>query len=77
VSGIEELIGQDEGGIVVERTSQSVGDAVAKLAVDDDLRAAMGAAARRRASEYTWERSVEAILAAYSDVLGSQRRVRA
>jgi UDP-glucose:(heptosyl)LPS alpha-1,3-glucosyltransferase len=77
VSGIEELIGQNEGGIVVERTSQSVGDAIAKLAVDDDLRAGMGAAARRRASEYTWERSVEAILAAYSDVLGSQRRVTA
>jgi UDP-glucose:(heptosyl)LPS alpha-1,3-glucosyltransferase len=75
VSGIEELIGQDEGGIVVERTSQSVGDAIARLAVDADLRTRLGTAARQRASEYTWEKSVEAILAAYSDVLDSRRCV--
>jgi glycosyltransferase involved in cell wall biosynthesis len=77
VSGIEELIGQNEGGIVVERTSESVGDAVAKLAVDADLRARMGAAARKRASEYTWEKSVEAVFGAYRNVLESQRRVKA
>jgi glycosyltransferase involved in cell wall biosynthesis len=75
VSGIEELIGQNEGGIVVERTSQSVGDAIARLAEDADLCARLGEAARRRASEYTWEKSVEAILAAYSDALDSQRCV--
>jgi glycosyltransferase involved in cell wall biosynthesis len=77
VSGIEELIGQNEGGIVVERTSQSVGDAIARIAADADLCARLGEAARRRASEYTWEKSVEAILAAYSDALGSQRCVPA
>jgi UDP-glucose:(heptosyl)LPS alpha-1,3-glucosyltransferase len=77
VSGIDELIGQNEAGIVVERTSESVGEAIARLAVDADLRARMGAIGRQRASRYTWQESVEAILAAYGDLLGSQRRVRA
>jgi UDP-glucose:(heptosyl)LPS alpha-1,3-glucosyltransferase len=75
VSGIDELIGRNEAGIVVERTSESVGEAIATLAVDEDLRARMGTAGRLRASEYTWEESVEAILAAYSDLLDNQRRV--
>ena len=77
VSGIDELIGQNEAGIVVERTSESVGEAIANLAVDVDLRARMGATGRQRASEYTWEESVEATLAAYSDLLDGQRRVTA
>jgi UDP-glucose:(heptosyl)LPS alpha-1,3-glucosyltransferase len=77
VSGIDELIGQNEAGIVVERTSKSVAEAIARLAVDADLRALMGSAGRQRASQYTWQESVEAILAAYGDLLGSQRRVTA
>jgi len=77
VSGIDELIGQNEAGIVVERTSKSVGEAIARLAVDADLRARMGSVGRLRASRYTWQESVEAILAAYGDLLGSQRRVTA
>ena len=77
VSGIDELIGQNEAGIVVKRTPESVGEAIATLAVDANLRARMGVAGRRRASEYTWEESVEAILAAYCDLLDSPRRVTA
>jgi UDP-glucose:(heptosyl)LPS alpha-1,3-glucosyltransferase len=70
VSGIEELIGEDEAGIVVERTPESIAAALALLADDPNLRTRMGAEARRRASAYTWERSVESVLAVYDELLG-------
>jgi UDP-glucose:(heptosyl)LPS alpha-1,3-glucosyltransferase len=69
VNGIEELIGDGEAGVVVERTPESVGRALARLASDPDLRARLGTAGRRRALEYTWERSVEAMLAVYGELL--------
>jgi glycosyltransferase involved in cell wall biosynthesis len=69
VNGIEELIGDGETGIVVERTPESVGHALTRLAADPDLRARLGAAGRRRALEYTWERSVAAMLAVYGELL--------
>ena len=77
VSGIEELIGDGEAGIVVERTPESVARALARLAEDADLRARMGAEGRRRASEYTWERSVEAMLDVYGELLGDRVPVNA
>jgi UDP-glucose:(heptosyl)LPS alpha-1,3-glucosyltransferase len=77
VSGIAELIGEDEAGIVVERTPESVGRAIARLAADADLRARMGTAGHRRASEYTWERSVNAILEAYGALLADREQVHA
>jgi glycosyltransferase involved in cell wall biosynthesis len=75
VSGIEELIGDGQAGIVVERTAMSVGRALTQLAADADLRARLGAAGRRRASEYTWERSVEAMLAVYGELLADRMPV--
>jgi glycosyltransferase involved in cell wall biosynthesis len=77
VNGIDELIGDDEAGIVIERTAESVARALMLLAEDTDLRARLGAAGRHRASEYTWERSVEAMLAAYDELLGDRVRVNA
>ena len=77
VNGIDELIGDDEAGIVIERTAESVARALMLLAEDPDLRARLGAAGRHRASEYTWERSVEATLAAYDELLGDRVRVNA
>jgi glycosyltransferase involved in cell wall biosynthesis len=62
VNGIEELLGDDQAGIVVERTPEAVTAAVERLARDPEERARLGAEARRRASEYTWERSVESAL---------------
>jgi glycosyltransferase involved in cell wall biosynthesis len=77
VNGTNELIGDDEAGIVIERTAESVGRALTLLAEDPDLRARLGAAGRHRASEYTWERSVEAMLATYKELLGDRARVNA
>jgi D-inositol-3-phosphate glycosyltransferase len=65
VSGIEELVGDDEAGLMVERTSSSVGSALARLAGDEALRHALGVEGRRRASRRTWERSVESVIDLY------------
>jgi glycosyltransferase involved in cell wall biosynthesis len=56
-------------GIVVERTADAVGKAIAQLASDPTLRAQLGDAARRFASQYTWERSVESVLTLYEQLL--------
>jgi UDP-glucose:(heptosyl)LPS alpha-1,3-glucosyltransferase len=77
VSGIHELIGDDEAGIVVDRTAKSVGAALARLAADPELRAQMGAEGRRRASEYTWERSVDSMLEVYRELLSERVAVKA
>jgi glycosyltransferase involved in cell wall biosynthesis len=77
VNGIEELIGDAEAGIVVERTPESVGRALAWLGADPDLRTRLGAAGRRRAMKYTWERSVEAMLALYGELLEDRVPVKA
>jgi glycosyltransferase involved in cell wall biosynthesis len=69
VGGVEELIGADEGGILVERTPAAVGQALARLASDRALAARMGTAALGRARRYTWERSVEDVTACYERLL--------
>jgi glycosyltransferase involved in cell wall biosynthesis len=72
LNGIEELVGED-AGIIVERTPEAFAAALEKLASDSARRARMGQAARRRASEYTWERSTSSVLELYRDLLGNGR----
>ena len=42
VSGIEDLVGDDEAGILVARTPEAMGDALARLAADDSAPAVDG-----------------------------------
>jgi glycosyltransferase involved in cell wall biosynthesis len=72
VSGIEELIGENEAGIIVERTPESVASALARLAADPELRARLGEVGRRRAAKYTWEQSVESVLGLYRQLLADR-----
>jgi glycosyltransferase involved in cell wall biosynthesis len=66
VSGIDELIGvEEEAGIFVDRTSDSVGAALSRLVLDTKLCGLMGERARCRAGGYTWQRSTNAVLALY------------
>ncbi len=51
VHGTADLIGDDEGGIRVRRDGESVGEAIARLASDPDLRSRMGGTAHERLSE--------------------------
>jgi UDP-glucose:(heptosyl)LPS alpha-1,3-glucosyltransferase len=73
VSGIDELVG-GEAGLLVERTAQSVGEALARLAADPELRSQLGAEGRRRALRFGWEQSAASILAAYERLLGAEER---
>lgn len=69
VGGVTELVGEDEQcGIFVERSAESVSRAIARLASDPSLRAEMGAEGRRRASVYTWERSVATVTSLYTEL---------
>jgi len=45
--------------------------ALAALAADPERRSRLGAAARERVAGYTWERSTDAVLAAYRTLLGA------
>ena len=69
VGGMEELVG-DGGGYVVERSVDAVADALLRLARDADLRARLGREARVRASAYSWERAIDALVAVYEELLG-------
>ncbi|HET7572560.1 MAG TPA: glycosyltransferase family 4 protein [Gaiellaceae bacterium] len=68
VSGIDELVGDDEAGLLVERDPAAVADALVRLG-DPELRRRLGEEAARRAANYSWERSVEAVRRTYRDLL--------
>jgi glycosyltransferase involved in cell wall biosynthesis len=72
VHGSQELIGDDEAGLLVERTPEAVGDALARLGADTELRRRLGRVARRRASQYNWDRSVESVVALYHSLLADK-----
>lgn len=73
VNGVEELLGEDEAGFVVERTPDAFAKALTQFALDAGRRARMGQAARRSASTYTWERSTESVLEIYRERLEAAR----
>jgi glycosyltransferase involved in cell wall biosynthesis len=76
VSGVSELIGHEEAGVVVERSSSDLARALISLTVDPERRSRLGRAARARASAFTWRRSVDSVAAVYQDLLGDARMAR-
>jgi glycosyltransferase involved in cell wall biosynthesis len=70
LNGVEELIGAESAGLIVERHPEPFADALARLASDPRCRRAMGEAGRRRASAFTWERSTASVLEIYREFLG-------
>jgi UDP-glucose:(heptosyl)LPS alpha-1,3-glucosyltransferase len=71
VSGVDELVGDGDAGLIVDRDANSLAAALAALAADPERRDRLGAAGRERAAEYTWERSADAVLSLYRSVLGT------
>lgn len=69
VNGAEELVGDGVAGVVVEPTPEAIGAALVRLAADPGLRRRLGAGARRRASLFTWDRSIRSVVALYRSVL--------
>jgi glycosyltransferase involved in cell wall biosynthesis len=71
VNGVEDLITDGETGLFITRSPRGLATALERLADDAELRARMGVAARRRASAFTWDRSVDAVVGAYEELLGT------
>jgi UDP-glucose:(heptosyl)LPS alpha-1,3-glucosyltransferase len=71
VNGTAELVGDDAGGIIIERSPAAVAAAIARLRSEPSLRARMGAAARERSLPYGWGESIDSILDEYDRRLGS------
>jgi glycosyltransferase involved in cell wall biosynthesis len=67
-----ELIGRGDGGIMVTRTPAVIGAALGRLATDLQLRAEMSATVQRRAFAFSWEASVESVLAEYDRLLSGR-----
>jgi glycosyltransferase involved in cell wall biosynthesis len=66
VSGIAEVV-RDDAGFLVDRDPDQVADALYRLISQPPLRRSMGEAGQRRAQMFTWDRSVDSVLALYSD----------
>ena len=75
IYGASEIVGLDEGGLLVERAVESVAEALTTLTTDPELRTQLGAMARQRASVYTWQNSVDSVMNLYETLL-AEREVR-
>lgn len=69
VGCIEDLVGSNEAGLIVKRTSGEVASAIAQLAVDARLRNQLGEVGRQRSLRYSWTSAVAGIIDAYRDLL--------
>lgn len=69
VSGVDELVGVDKAGFLVDRSPVAVGQALERLGADADLRSRLGAIGRQRASALTWEAATDAVFAVYEELL--------
>jgi UDP-glucose:(heptosyl)LPS alpha-1,3-glucosyltransferase len=69
VHGIDELVGDDAAGLLVERSGDAFAAALARIADDADLRARLGTEGRRRAAAYDWGRSADSVLSVYDELL--------
>jgi UDP-glucose:(heptosyl)LPS alpha-1,3-glucosyltransferase len=69
VNGVDELLGDGAGGLVVEPEASSMAAALVRLAHDHELRRRLGREARRRAVTFTWDRVAADVRRVYDDVL--------
>jgi glycosyltransferase involved in cell wall biosynthesis len=69
ISGAKEIVGQNEGGYLVQRSVRSVTDALVRLADDPGLRSTLGSEARRRVQPYDWENSAMSVTELYRHLL--------
>jgi glycosyltransferase involved in cell wall biosynthesis len=69
INGASELVGDNEAGLMVERTADSVAAALARLVDDPELRSRLGRQARKRATQYAWDKSIEAVTEIYASLL--------
>jgi UDP-glucose:(heptosyl)LPS alpha-1,3-glucosyltransferase len=58
VNGVRELVREGENGFLISREPGAIAECLNQLAADPQLRERLGAAARRSALEYSWEKMV-------------------
>jgi glycosyltransferase involved in cell wall biosynthesis len=71
VNGVDELVGDQEAGLVAEGTPEAFAYALAQITSDREARTRMGQAARRRACTYSWARSVATVVEIYRELSGA------
>jgi glycosyltransferase involved in cell wall biosynthesis len=64
--GIVESLAAAEGGILIDRDSESIASALDLLAADPDLRERMARSARAQAQRFDWSASIDAYLRLYA-----------
>jgi UDP-glucose:(heptosyl)LPS alpha-1,3-glucosyltransferase len=69
VSGVEELVREGGGGVLIEPTPESVLAALRRLAGDDGARIEAGRKGSVWARRFTWEASAEATTTLYRDLV--------
>jgi glycosyltransferase involved in cell wall biosynthesis len=65
VNGAQALVEDGRAGISVPRDAAQIAEALEQLAMDPELRDALGIEARSRVSRRTWSASTDAVLGAY------------
>jgi UDP-glucose:(heptosyl)LPS alpha-1,3-glucosyltransferase len=68
VNGVQEILKDEQEGLLIERTRGSVAAAVGQVASDANLREKMGNAARKRSEEFSWARIAGRTLEVYVQV---------
>ncbi len=64
-NGVEDLLGDGQAGVLVERNEEAVADALVRLTRDPALRARMGSTGRARALSFGHARFTDSVLEAY------------
>lgn len=72
ISGASEIVGADEGGLLLPRSATAVADGLIRLAADPESRVRLGSEARRRAAAYTWQNSVASVVELYRTLLAER-----
>ena len=74
VSGVEDLVGSDDAGLLVDLSPEAVSTALARVATDRTLLRTLGEAARRRSEGYTWEAAGESLDRVFAGLLERESR---
>jgi UDP-glucose:(heptosyl)LPS alpha-1,3-glucosyltransferase len=74
ISGARDLVGHDQGGLIIERHPESVATALRSLAADPPRRIHLGKEAKRRAEKFTWEASTAHVANVYRSMLDAPGR---
>jgi D-inositol-3-phosphate glycosyltransferase len=78
VGGLPHVLGDDGGGVIVEgHDPQAYAAALMPYLCDARVRTAAGEAGRRRAAHFTWERTADATLQVYRQMLRCRRALDA